>query len=54
MNGELVTVRATPKAYEELGRAEVIGSTRQAPSLAGGRLYLRDDAEIVCLDVRKP
>jgi len=55
MNGELVIVRATPQAYEELGRAEVIGSTRQAPSLAGGgRLYLRDDAEIVCLDVRKP
>jgi outer membrane protein assembly factor BamB len=53
MNGELVIVRATPKAYEELGRAEVIGPTRQAPSLAGGRLYLRDDAEIVCLDVRK-
>jgi outer membrane protein assembly factor BamB len=54
MEGELVLVRATPKAYEELGRAMVIGSTRQAPSLAGGRLYLRDDAEIVCLDVRKP
>ena len=54
MNGELVIVRATPQAYEELGRAEVIGSTRQAPSLAGGRIYLRDDAEIVCLDVRKP
>jgi outer membrane protein assembly factor BamB len=54
MNGELVLVRATPKAYEELGRATVIGSTRQAPALAGGQLYLRDDAEIVCLDVRKP
>ena len=54
MNGELVIVRATPQAYEELGRAEVIGSTRQAPSLAGGRIHLRDDAEIVCLDVRKP
>jgi outer membrane protein assembly factor BamB len=53
MNGELVLVRATPKEFEELGRAKVIGSTRQAPALAGGRLYLRDDAEIVCLDVRK-
>jgi outer membrane protein assembly factor BamB len=54
MNGELVLVRATPKEFEELGRATVIGSTRQAPALAGGRLYLRDDAEIICLDVRKP
>ena len=31
----------------------VIGTTRQAPALAGGLLYLRDDAEIVCIDVRK-
>ncbi len=54
MEGELVLVRATPKAHEELGRAKIIESTRQAPSLATGRLYLRDDAEIVCLDVRKP
>lgn len=54
MKGELVLVRATPKAYEELGRSTVLGSTRQAPALAGGRLYLRDDKEIVCLDVRKP
>jgi outer membrane protein assembly factor BamB len=53
MAGELVLVRATPKGYEELGRKELIGTTRQAPSLAGGLLYLRDGKEIVCLDVRK-
>lgn len=52
MNGELVLVRATPKAYDELGRGEFVGSTRQAPALAEGRLYLRDDAEIVCLDIK--
>jgi len=51
--GELVVVRATPKAYEEIGRKQVLGFTRQAPALADGRLYLRDDKEIVCLDVRK-
>lgn len=54
MKGELVVVRATPKVYQEIGRGPVLGSTRQAPALAGGRLYLRDDKEIVCLDVRKP
>jgi len=54
MKGELVIVRATPEKFEELGRGVVIGSTRQAPALAGGLLYLRDDKEIVCLDVRKP
>jgi outer membrane protein assembly factor BamB len=53
MKGELVVVRATPKAFEEIGRATVLGPTRQAPALAGGRIYLRDDKEIVCLDVRK-
>jgi outer membrane protein assembly factor BamB len=53
MKGELVLVRATPTAFEELGRAVVIGSTRQAPALVGGLLYLRDDQDIVCLDVRK-
>jgi outer membrane protein assembly factor BamB len=53
MTGELVLVRATPKGYEEIGRKQVLGPTRQAPALAGGLLYLRDDKEIVCLDVRK-
>jgi len=54
MNGELVMVRATPKAFEELGRKQVLERTRQAPSLVGGLVYLRDDREIVCLDLRKP
>jgi outer membrane protein assembly factor BamB len=53
MPGELVVVTATPKGYEELGRKTVLGKMRQAPALAGGLLYLRDDREILCLDVRK-
>lgn len=52
MKGELVVVRATPDGYEELGRSNVIGTTRQAPALANGHLFLRDSNEIVCLDVR--
>jgi outer membrane protein assembly factor BamB len=52
MQGELVVVTATPRRFEELGRKRVVGKTRQAPALAGGLLYLRDDREIVCLDVR--
>lgn len=54
MKGELVLVRANPERYEELSRATVLGSTRQAPALSNGRLFLRDDKEVVCLDVRKP
>ena len=51
--GELVVVRATPDGYQEIGRKKVLGSMRQAPSLAGGLLYLRDHREILCLDVTK-
>jgi len=53
MRGELIIARASPKAYEEIGRATYISGTRQAPALSNGRLYMRDDKEIVCLDVRK-
>jgi len=54
LNGELVAAKLSPKGYEELGRSQVVAKTRQAPTLADGLLYLRDDKEIVCLDVRKP
>ncbi len=53
MKGELIVVRANAEKYDEIGRAVVIGRTRQAPALAHGLLYLRDNQEIVCLDVRK-
>jgi outer membrane protein assembly factor BamB len=53
MNGELIVVRATPKAYEELARADIGIRTRQAPALAGGLLFLRDDENVLCIDVRK-
>ncbi|MBC7856878.1 MAG: PQQ-binding-like beta-propeller repeat protein [Pirellulaceae bacterium] len=52
MQGELVVLSATPKGYEELRRKTILGTTRQAPALSSGLLYLRDDKEIVCLDVR--
>lgn len=52
MRGELVVARISPDAYKELGRTTVLGQTRQMPTLANGRLYLRDDKEIVCVDVR--
>ena len=54
MNGELVVAKISSKGYEEIGRAEVLKQTRQAPALSIGLLYLRDNDEIICLDVRKP
>lgn len=51
--GELILLRENGAQFEELGRANVGIGTRQAPTLVDGRLYLRDDENIVCLDVRK-
>ncbi|MEZ6133207.1 MAG: PQQ-binding-like beta-propeller repeat protein [Planctomycetaceae bacterium] len=51
MRGELVIVRATPEGFQETGRTIVTGMTRQAPSLANGKLYLRDDEVVVCVQV---
>ncbi len=53
MKGELVVAKASPDGYQEIGRQQVIETTRQAPSLSNGLLYLRDDAEIVCLNVKR-
>jgi len=52
MKGELVLVEASDREYRELGRAVVLETTRQAPSLADGPLYVRDDQHVICLDVR--
>jgi len=53
MTGELVVIRPSPDRYVELGRMPLIETTRQAPALANGLLYVRDDKEIVCVDVQK-
>ena len=47
--GELVLARATPAGYEELGRAELLGRTRQTLTIASGRGYLRDNREVLCI-----
>ena len=52
MKGELVVARASPERYDEMGRETILGATRQAPALARGMLSLRDDKEIVFLDVQ--
>ncbi len=54
MKGEVVVARATPERYDEIGRETISGSTRQAPALSEGRLFVRDDKNIICIDVRKP
>jgi outer membrane protein assembly factor BamB len=53
MRGELVIVKASPAGFKELARAKVFKGSRTPPALANGRLYLRDDHEIICVDLRK-
>ncbi len=53
MEGELVLVRATPEAYEELGRATLFGKTRQSLSISGGLGFIRDDQDVVCVKLSK-
>lgn len=50
--GQLVLVEATPEAFKESGRMQIFeGKTWTAPSLSGGKLYLRDEHELVAIDV---
>lgn len=50
--GTLALVRATSEEYQEGARARIFaGKTWTVPTLAGGKLYLRDENEIVALDV---
>jgi outer membrane protein assembly factor BamB len=49
--GDLVLLDPSPKEYRELARSKVCGATWAHPALAGGKLYLRDDKEVLCLDL---
>lgn len=52
--GDLVLIRATPKGYEEKARVKgFLGDNRTVPTIADGRLYLRDRKQILCLDLRR-
>lgn len=53
MNGEVIIVEASPAGFQELGRATIMETTRQAPTLANGHLFVRDDREVLCIDVRR-
>lgn len=51
-DGELVLVRPDPAGLDVRSRCRPLaGTVRALPALAAGRLYLRDDATLTCLDV---
>jgi len=52
-DGTLVLAEASPKKYQELGRAQVLNSTTRAlPALSNGRLFVRDEKTLKCLQLR--
>jgi outer membrane protein assembly factor BamB len=53
-SGSLVLLDPHPKQYRELARAVVCGPTWAHPALAGGRLYVRDEKELICLELVTP
>lgn len=51
-DGEVVLVRPDPAGLVVLARCRPLpGTVRALPAVAAGRLYLRDDATLTCLDV---
>jgi outer membrane protein assembly factor BamB len=53
--GQLALLKASPQESKPLARAKPLQGARECwtmPALAGGRLFLRDHKEVVCLDLR--
>lgn len=60
--GELIFARLTPNGYEETGRAEILKPTNRMagrpvvwthPAFADRKAFVRNDTEIVCVDLAK-
>jgi outer membrane protein assembly factor BamB len=58
--GDLVMARLSPKGYEEIDRARIIEPTNtdpgrpvvwSHPAFANRRVYVRNDRELVCVDL---
>lgn len=53
-NGELVLAPVSPDGFSATATAQLLrGTCYTAPSLANGKLYLRSDQEMVCVDVKE-
>ena len=53
--GKLLLVEATPESYKELASFQAMeGKAWTSPTLAHGKVYLRDEDEMIALDLRSP
>jgi outer membrane protein assembly factor BamB len=49
--GNLALFEPNAKEYKELARAKICGSTWAHPALSNGRLFVRDGAELICVQL---
>jgi outer membrane protein assembly factor BamB len=49
--GHLTLLEPNTREYQELARSRVCGETWAHPALADGRLYVRDNKELICLQL---
>jgi outer membrane protein assembly factor BamB len=52
-SGLLTLLEVNEKGAKEIARAKVCGGTLVSPALADGRLFVRDDKEVICLRLAK-
>jgi outer membrane protein assembly factor BamB len=50
-DGQLLLLEAKPEKYTELGRLQVCGNTWSHPVYIGGKLFVRDGRQLLCLDL---
>jgi hypothetical protein len=50
-SGQLALLEPNPKEYRELIRSQVCGPTWTHPALSDGRLFIRDERELICLEL---
>lgn len=50
--GRLTLFAADPGGYKELARSKVCGETWAHPALVGGKLYLRDKTQLMCIPLQ--
>jgi outer membrane protein assembly factor BamB len=52
-NGDLALAKATPESHQQIARLPALpGKTWNNPALANGHLYLRNDQQMICYDIR--
>ena len=50
--GNLSLFEADPTGYKELAKSKVCGPTWAHPALVGGKLYLRDETDLICVPLK--